>query len=118
MQLEAQFENTAKSLVEKIQWLHDGGHGAFVVPMDGKFAVVDSSAGSAFLVGEGETYTNKETTLRVESRVLKTIKKNVLVYLYGTEIGVKKKAKNVIESFQRDHAHTTVQTRAYEGLRG
>lgn len=64
--MEAELQKSFK-LAEDVQSLHIEGHGAFMVPLDGKLAVVDSSADSAFLVGEGEIHTSNNTTWKVES---------------------------------------------------
>lgn len=51
-------------------WLHDGGHAAFQFPIGAKIAVIDSSAGSAFLIGEGESHKSIKPSWTITSGVL------------------------------------------------
>lgn len=79
--VEAELQKSPK-LAKDVQWLHNEGHGAFTVPLDG---VVDSSVGSAFLVGEGETHTSNNITWKVESGELKSAKDGDLVQMIQKE---------------------------------
>lgn len=72
--VEAELQKSPK-LAKDVQWLHNEGHGAFTVPLDG---VVDSSVGSAFLVGED---TSNNITRKVESGELKSAKDGDLVQM-------------------------------------
>lgn len=84
-------------------------------------AVVDSSAGSAFLVGEGETHTSKNTTWKVESGELKSAKNGDFVQMIQMRM-TRKNANNLsqkvfekvtpIEAYHR----TNTGTRRSKGL--
>ena len=78
--------------------LTTGVHGAFTVPLEGKLAVVDTSACSAFFVVEGKTHMSNNTTWKVESGELKSAKIGDFVQMIQKRMTRKNANKPVTES--------------------